>query len=119
MSSGKALLAVLTRLPETKPNLDEHGELNGNGKSEDDLVKQESWRGHCLVPSAIGLCHCPNYRSSGEVELEWEGNMLSDSIADNVTVLFSPGVPEARSGCCVSVSQRPPILILLSGKPVY
>lgn len=30
------------------------------------------------------------YRSSGEVELEWEGNLLNDSIADSVlTVLYS------------------------------
>ncbi|KJZ75080.1 Endoribonuclease YSH1 [Hirsutella minnesotensis 3608] len=35
-------------------------------------------------------CIAVRYRPSGEVELEWEGNMLNDSIADSVmAVLFS------------------------------
>ncbi|KEY66430.1 hypothetical protein S7711_06170 [Stachybotrys chartarum IBT 7711] len=35
-------------------------------------------------------CVTVRYRTSGEVELEWEGNMLNDSIADSVMgVLFS------------------------------
>ncbi|RDA84222.1 hypothetical protein CP532_0126 [Ophiocordyceps camponoti-leonardi (nom. inval.)] len=35
-------------------------------------------------------CIAVRYRSDGEVELEWEGNMLNDSIADSLmTVLFS------------------------------
>lgn len=35
-------------------------------------------------------CVTMRYRSNGEIELEWEGNLLNDSIADSVlTVLYS------------------------------
>lgn len=35
-------------------------------------------------------CVAMRYRGSGEIELEWEGNLLNDSIADSVlTVLYS------------------------------
>ncbi|EGX93410.1 cleavage and polyadenylation specifity factor, 73 kDa subunit, putative [Cordyceps militaris CM01] len=50
-------------------------------------------------------CVTVRYRSNGEVELEWEGNMLNDGIADSVmAVLFSvessPAAVKKSSGKC-------------------
>ncbi|ODA81720.1 hypothetical protein RJ55_00223 [Drechmeria coniospora] len=47
--------------------------------------------GNALVAAYLVMgCVTVRYRANGEVELEWEGNMLNDSIADSVmAVLFS------------------------------
>lgn len=50
-------------------------------------------------------CVTVRYRTNGEVELEWEGNMLNDGIADSVmAVLFSvessPAAVKKSSGKC-------------------
>ncbi|EFQ31650.1 metallo-beta-lactamase superfamily protein [Colletotrichum graminicola] len=75
---------------------------NGNGtKTEDnedhemqeDSQKQEEADEEVAHPVAAYLvmgCVAVRYRSDGEVELEWEGNMLNDGIADAVMAcLFS------------------------------
>ncbi|KAI3553047.1 metallo-beta-lactamase superfamily protein [Colletotrichum abscissum] len=72
---------------------------NGNGaeKSEGDDVDQEMGEEAAdeevarLVAAYLVMgCVAVRYRSDGEVELEWEGNMLNDGIADAVMAcLFS------------------------------
>ncbi|UNI20163.1 endoribonuclease ysh1 [Purpureocillium takamizusanense] len=67
---------------------------DGDGKAEDDEMKQEAADeevGGTLVAAYLVMgCITVRYRTNGEVELEWEGNMLNDSIADSVmAVLFS------------------------------
>ncbi|KAK0705066.1 beta-lactamase-like protein [Lasiosphaeris hirsuta] len=53
-----------------------------NGKTEEDV---EMKTGDDVVASYLVMgCVIVRYRSSGEVELEWEGNMLNDGIADSV-----------------------------------
>jgi len=72
----------IDELPETKPNTEEHVGTNGNGKAEGELVKQEA--GDVVVSYLVMDCVTVRYRNGGEVELEWEGNMLNDGIADAV-----------------------------------
>jgi cleavage and polyadenylation specificity factor subunit 3 len=64
---------------------------NGHGDEED--ATPEEADEEIARPIAAYLvmgCVAVRYRSNGEVELEWEGNMLNDGIADSVmAVLFS------------------------------
>ncbi|RCI17217.1 hypothetical protein L249_2244 [Ophiocordyceps polyrhachis-furcata BCC 54312] len=56
-------------------------------RDEEDVVDEVS---RPVAAYLVMGCIAVRYRSDGEVELEWEGNMLNDSIADSLmTVLFS------------------------------
>lgn len=75
----------IDELPETqiKPAT-ENGEVNGSEEPADEKINQ------VIAAYLIMGCISMRYRSNGEIELEWEGNLLNDSIADSVlTVLYS------------------------------
>ncbi|KAI1388214.1 beta-lactamase-like protein [Hypoxylon trugodes] len=73
----------IEELPETK-NRKENDETNGDGKMTD--VDEEVAQ---LVAAYLVMgCVTVRYRSNGEVELEWEGNMLNDGIADAVMAVL-------------------------------
>ncbi|KAK5998099.1 Endoribonuclease YSH1 [Cladobotryum mycophilum] len=61
------------------------------GSMEIDTMEEADEEVARLVAAYLVMgCVAVRYRSSGEVELEWEGNMLNDGIADSVmAVLFS------------------------------
>ncbi|KAK4087241.1 hypothetical protein Purlil1_8316 [Purpureocillium lilacinum] len=72
------------------------GEDNADAAADDDALtaKQEEADeeiGSTLVAAYLVMgCITVRYHTNGEVELEWEGNMFNDSIADSVmAVLFS------------------------------
>ncbi|KAL2255012.1 hypothetical protein VTK26DRAFT_4355 [Humicola hyalothermophila] len=81
---------TVEELPETKP----HRELtNGNGeKKEEEEQKEEAdeelTRDEVVATYLVMGCVMVRYRTSGEVELEWEGNMLNDGIADAVMAVL-------------------------------
>ncbi|KAM5355631.1 hypothetical protein ACJ41O_002277 [Fusarium nematophilum] len=74
------------------------GHTNGGGANNaadgDETMQQEEEADEevaSLVAAYLVMgCVAVRYRTNGEVELEWEGNMLNDGIADSVmAVLFS------------------------------
>ncbi|KAI1210724.1 beta-lactamase-like protein [Annulohypoxylon truncatum] len=75
----------IEELPETKNRKENYdAEANGNGKmpDADEEVAQ-------LVAAYLVMgCITVRYRNNGEVELEWEGNMLNDGIADAVMAVL-------------------------------
>jgi len=76
----------IDELPEMRKNPVGNGTSNGDADMEE--ADEEVTR---LVAAYLVMgCVTVRYFSDGQVELEWEGNMLNDSIADAVmTVLFS------------------------------
>jgi cleavage and polyadenylation specificity factor subunit 3 len=63
-----------------------NGDTHMNGSTED---ADEEITNEMTAYSVMG-CVTVRHRNNGEVELEWEGNMLNDGIADAVmAVLFS------------------------------
>ncbi|KAI0484456.1 beta-lactamase-like protein [Xylariaceae sp. FL0804] len=74
----------IEELAETKGKDQGDEEANGNGKMEeaDEEINQ-------LVAAYLVMgCVTVRYRNNGEVELEWEGNMLNDGIADAVMAVL-------------------------------
>ncbi|KAI4191811.1 MAG: hypothetical protein LQ346_004593 [Caloplaca aetnensis] len=68
-----------------------HGEANGNGVAHhhEDADEDMDHSPHPVAYLVMG-CVVVRYQNSGEVEVEWEGNMLNDGIADAVlAVLFT------------------------------
>lgn len=67
---------TIQELSEQQPNGDSHGDTNGKheGDDADDV----------LASYLVMDCVTVLYHRSGEVALEWEGNMLNDGIADAV-----------------------------------
>lgn len=65
--------------------------LNGNGvKHDTDMTDEEIVQSPFPVAYLVMGCVMVRYHHSGEVEVEWEGNMLNDGIADAVlAVLFT------------------------------
>ncbi|CAN8103327.1 unnamed protein product [Discula destructiva] len=62
----------------------ENGKHNGSVEPADEEINE------VLAAYLVMGCITVRYRSNGEIELEWEGNLLNDSIADSVlTVLYS------------------------------
>ena len=88
-------------LPEMHKGAKQHE--NGNGvadgdgdKIEEDDVDEEV---NQLVAAYMVMdCVAVRYRSNGEVELEWEGNMLNDGIADAVMAVLSLCREQPRCG---------------------
>jgi len=73
-------------LPESRSKDKANGDTHMNGSSEDADEEISSQTTAYLVMGCVTVRH----RNNGEVELEWEGNMLNDGIADAVmAVLFS------------------------------
>lgn len=75
----------IDELPETKVTpTTENGDANDSEEPADEEISQ------VVAAYLIMGCISMRYRSNGEIELEWEGNLLNDSIADSVlTVLYS------------------------------
>ncbi|KAM3075474.1 endoribonuclease ysh1 [Clarireedia jacksonii] len=75
--NGKAL--------KTNGNGDTH--MTANGSSDEEADEEIS---NTVTAYLVMGCVTVRYRNNGEVELEWEGNMLNDGIADAImAVLFS------------------------------
>ncbi|KAL7814258.1 beta-lactamase-like protein [Trichoderma aethiopicum] len=64
---------------------------NGDGDGDEKMAEYADEEVANLVAAYLVMgCVSVRYRTNGEVELEWEGNMLNDGIADSVmAVLFS------------------------------
>jgi cleavage and polyadenylation specificity factor subunit 3 len=81
----------IEELPEGKPRRrnGENGESDGksNGKMEED-ADEEFPIDEVVAAYLVMGCVTVRYRASGEVELEWEGNMLNDGIADAVMAVL-------------------------------
>lgn len=66
-------------------------QVNGNGASHEEEVADEEidYSPHAVSYLVMG-CVIVRYQKIGQVEVEWEGNMLNDGIADAVlAVLFT------------------------------
>lgn len=76
----------IEELPKSQNTNKTNGDTHINGTSEE---ADEEIPSHLTAYLVMG-CVTVRYRNNGEVELEWEGNMLNDGIADAVmAVLFS------------------------------
>ena len=76
----------IEELPESKTKDKLNGDTHMNGSSEeaDEEISNQS------TAYLVMGCVTVHYRNNGEVELEWEGNMLNDGIADAIMAcLFS------------------------------
>lgn len=63
--------------------------VNGNANHDESVEEEMDHSPHPVVYLVMG-CVIVRYQNSGEVEVEWEGNMLNDGIADAVlAVLFT------------------------------
>jgi cleavage and polyadenylation specificity factor subunit 3 len=90
----------IDELPGTKPSAPEHAGTNGNAG--DELVKQDADADDVVAAYLVMDCVTVRYHSGGEVELEWEGNMLNDGIADAIMFVLmnvesSPAAVKRRS----------------------
>ena len=77
---------------EELPSTDTKVELNGKSEGAEDAEMEEADEEINKVMAVYRVMDCVDvtYRNNGEVDLEWEGNMLNDGIADAVmAVLFS------------------------------
>lgn len=83
----------IEELPEmkVKPDATEKNVKNDDSSSDTAAVEAADEELPQVVAAYLIMgCVTMRYRSSGEIELEWEGNLLNDSIADSVlTVLYS------------------------------
>lgn len=76
----------IEELPESKKANGTNGDTHMNGSTED---ADEEFTSQVTAYLVMG-CVTVRYRNNGEVEVEWEGNMLNDGIADAImAVLFS------------------------------
>lgn len=75
----------IEKLPEMEVKPDtQNGDADAKAEPADEEVNQ------VVAAYRIMSCVTMRYHSNGEVEVEWEGNLLNDSIADSVlTVLYS------------------------------
>lgn len=76
----------IEELPEMK-----HDSENSNGASSNgDIEPADEEINQVVAAYRVMGCVAVRYRNNGEVELEWEGNLLNDGIADSVlSVLLS------------------------------
>jgi cleavage and polyadenylation specificity factor subunit 3 len=65
---------------ETTTNGDTH--MNGSAEEADEEILSQ------MTTYLVMGCVTVRYRSSGDVELEWEGNMLNDGIADAIMAVL-------------------------------
>ena len=74
----------IEELPESKNKASGDTHMNGTSEAADEEISSQATA--YLVMGCVTVRH----RNNGEVELEWEGNMLNDGIADAImAVLFS------------------------------
>lgn len=81
---------TIEELPESKAHRRENGangDSNGDSKMEE-AADEELPRDEVVAAYLVMGCVTVRYRTSGEVELEWEGNMLNDGIADAVMAVL-------------------------------
>ncbi|KAJ4361323.1 endoribonuclease ysh1, partial [Neurospora sp. IMI 360204] len=77
----------IEELPEAKTKREIVKSENGDTKMEE--ADEELPHGDDVVAAYLVMgCVTVRYRASGEVELEWEGNMLNDGIADAVMAVL-------------------------------
>ena len=110
-----------------KQNADINGSkpVNGNGNGNSDMkgaddVEEEIGRAPVSVAYLVMGCVIVRYENSGEVAVEWEGNVLNDGIADAVmAVLFTvesspaavkgesakPFDPRSQTNACARIFQ--------------
>lgn len=95
----------IEELPESKSKTS-NGDTHMNGSSE---YADEEISGQTTAYLVMG-CVTVRHSSTGDVELEWEGNMLNDGIADAImAVLFSvESSPAAVKRKLLSPVPRPP-----------
>ena len=72
---------AIDELPEGRKQEQSNGDVK---MQEDEEADEELPRDEVLAAYLVMGCVTVRYRSSGEIELEWEGNMLNDGIADAV-----------------------------------
>ena len=89
--------------PQQKASSNGSIQVNGNGVShEEELADEEiDYSPHAVSYLVMG-CVIVRYQNNGQVEVEWEGNMLNDGVADAVlavlfTVESSPAAVKRRS----------------------
>jgi cleavage and polyadenylation specificity factor subunit 3 len=96
----------IEELPESKKANVTNGDTHMNGSSEEADEEISSQTTAYLVMGCVTV----RYRNNGEVELEWEGNMLNDGIADAImAVLFS--VESSPAAVKRSFPVSPPLAI--------
>ncbi|KAK4122834.1 hypothetical protein N657DRAFT_646584 [Parathielavia appendiculata] len=81
----------IEELPEARPRHKDG--TNVEDKSNGDVKMEEAADEEFLIDEVVAAylvmgCVTVRYRASGEVELEWEGNMLNDGIADAVMAVL-------------------------------
>lgn len=80
---------TVEELPEMRRAVEQQKQTNGNAMEKTPEEADEEVA-HLAAAYLVMGCVAVRYRTNGEVELEWEGNMLNDGIADSVmAVLFS------------------------------
>lgn len=91
----------IEELPETssKPTEEENKETNGD----EAMAEADEEITQTVAAYLVMGCVTVRYRNNGEVELEWEGNMMNDGIADAViavllTVESSPAAVKRSAG---------------------
>ncbi|KAI9721213.1 MAG: endoribonuclease ysh1 [Candelaria pacifica] len=80
----------IDELPSSNSKLNGKIEANGNGVGNGEPADEEINHTTHTTAFVVMGCVLVRYHNNGEVELEWEGNMLNDGIADAVlAVLFT------------------------------
>ncbi len=102
----------IEELPETKNRVMKNGGSSANGNDDDgdeimngngDVQEHADEEVTKLVAAYLVMgCVTVRYRTNGEVEIEWEGNMLNDGIADAViaVLLSTESSPAAVRRTC-------------------
>lgn len=93
-------------------------EQNGDTMKHDDIAHEEVDHPHLPVAYLVMGCVIVRYQHTGEVDVEWEGNMLNDGIADAVlAALFivetSPAAVKRKRSLRFEIS----ILTLIQNPP--
>jgi cleavage and polyadenylation specificity factor subunit 3 len=103
----------------THGNGDVH--MNGNGIAED--ADEEIERSDQTAYLVMG-CVTVRWRSNGEIDLEWEGNMLNDGIADAVMAVLmsvesSPAAVKRRFNLRIPISIFLTIYRIIEQAPAF
>lgn len=77
----------IEELPESKANKNT-GSDHESSSSQDEMKDVDEEVAHLVAAYMVMGCVTVRYHSNGEVELEWEGNMLNDGIADAVMAVL-------------------------------
>lgn len=81
---------TIEELPEMRRAQQTQGAIMTDGDDAENVEDADEEVAELVAAYLVMGCVTVRYRTNGEVELEWEGNMLNDGIADSVmAVLFS------------------------------